>query len=691
MKKTLGVLVAILIAFAGGYLVHTMLPKESGQGRAQMTLKEVVGALRALPAPAPEEAERVHELAKIASKLESDLKVQIWTCSMHPQIRQHVPGNCPICGMTLIPLETEKEAGPRQLVTTEEAKQLMNIRVAPVERRFVTAEIRMLGKVDYDETKLSYITAWVGGRLDRLFVDYTGVPVKKGDHMVVLYSPQLLTAQEELLQAKQAIKDLERSNIDIMKENARATLEASREKLRLWGLSADQIQELEKRGKATTDVQINAPVSGIVISKDAKQGMYVDTGTRIYTIADLSGVWVKLDAYESDLEWVRYGQKVTFTSDAYPGQEFVGIISFIDPVVDPMTRTVKIRVEVPNRDGKLKPDMFVHGLVRAQLAAGGRVVDPDLAGKWICYMHPSVIKDAPGNCDLCGMPLVRTESLGYVPVDEANQAKPLVIPVSAALVTGKRAIVYVELPGAEHPTFEGREVQLGPRAGSYYIVKSGLKEGDLVVVEGNFKIDSALQLQAKPSMMMPEGGRVVVHEHGEPGVTTPPPVVAGPTFKVPKEFKKQLARVWEAYMSLSAALAADDFKSASESVDKTRKNLDAVDMKLLDGDAHVAWMKASANLGKVAGDLADAKEIEGIRRGFALFSEEFVLVIKTFGIDSPGPVYKLHCPMAFNNRGADWLQNVKEVHNPYFGAAMPKCGDVVETIPTEPQPQGAAP
>jgi Cu(I)/Ag(I) efflux system membrane fusion protein len=165
-----------------------------------------------------------------------------------------------------------------------------------------------------------------------------------------------------------------------------------------------------------------------------------------------------------------------------------------------------VRVNVPNPEGKLKPEMFVRGEVRAQVAEGGQVVAPDLAGKWISPMHPWIVKDGPGTCDVCGMKLVPAEELGYVSAETVAREAPLVIPRSAALVTGPRAVVYVEVPDQEEPTYEGREIVLGPRAGDYYLVREGLQEGELVVTNGAFKIDSEIQIQAKPSMMMPAGG-----------------------------------------------------------------------------------------------------------------------------------------------------------------------------------------
>lgn len=446
-------------------------------------------------------------------------EVSLWTCSMHPEVRLPAPGRCPKCGMTLIPLETAgaEMAGVPQLTVSPQARALMGIETAPVERKFVTAEIQMVGKVDFDETRQATITAWVPGRLDRLYVDYTGLPVRKGDHMVLLYSPELLSTQTELLQARSAVKDLSGSTVEIVRTTAEATVTAAREKLRLLGLTPEQIAELERTGQASDRVTIYAPVSGIVTRKDALEGMYVSTGTPIYTIADLSAVWVKLDAYESDLIWLRYGQTVEFTTVSYPGEIFRGRVAFIDPVLNALTRTAKVRLDVPNADGRLKPEMFVKAVVRANVAAGGKVMDPDLAGKWICPMHPSVVKSAAGTCDICGMPLATTESLGYVSAGAAAAEAPLVIPVSAALTTGKRAIVYVELEGTDQPTFRGREVLLGPRAGDYYLVRGGLSEGERVVMRGNFKIDSALQIQAQRSMMLPQ-----THPARQGGAATSP-------------------------------------------------------------------------------------------------------------------------------------------------------------------------
>lgn len=605
-----------------------------------------------------------------------------WTCSMHPQIRQPKPGKCPLCFMDLIPVKKTETGGDdraRTLSLSAAARKLAEVRVAEVERRFVPVEVRMVGTVDFDETRLAHITAWVPGRLDRLFVDYTGVTVKKGDHMVYLYSPELLSAQMELLQGMKAVKALEKSGLASIQNTARDILEATRIKLQLWGLTDDQIGEIEKRGTPSDHMTVYAPMGGIVIEKHVAEGMYVNTGTRVYTIADLSHVWVKLDAYETDLAWIRYGQQVEFFSEAYPGNVFTGKIAFIDPVLDFSTRTVKVRVNVPNSDGRLKPGMFVRTVVKARVAAAGRVMDAEMAGKWICPMHPDVVKEQAGTCDICEMPLVRAESLGYVPVVEPQQA-PLVIPASAPLITGKRALVYVAVPG-EEGTFRGREIVLGPRAGDYYLVRKGLHEGELVVVNGNFKIDSSIQIQAGISMMNPEA---LSPDVLNPEALNPQNMNPEGSFAVPEAFKTLAGEVLTAYFKIQFTLSRDNFDAAVVAAGMLLEALKAVEMGLLEGEAHRAWMKEEADLKVGAEAVQSAATIEEARHGFALLSESMTAVARRFGVRGNSAVLRYHCPMAFDGRGGSWLQNKEGVENPYYGEMMFRCGEQVEVIFNQP-------
>jgi len=722
----------------------------------------------------------------------ADTQPSWWTCAMHPQIRKPKPGDCPLCQMELIPVKPSA-GGLRTLTIKPSVKELMKVETMPVERKYVTAKIRMVGKVEFDETRLAHITAWVSGRLDRLYVDYTGVQVKKGDHMVYIYSEELYSIQEELISAIRFNREnpsRRSGGLDLAK--------AAREKLRLLGLTDQQVKEIEQRDKPDVHITIYSPAGGIVIEKLKQQGDRVRTGDRIYTVADLNQVWVKFDAYESDLAWLRYGQSVTFTTDAYPGEKFTGRIAFIDPVLNKDTRTVKIRVNVANTDGRLKPEMFVRGIVSSKIAAGGRVLDVELAGKWISPMHPEIVKDQPGKCDICEMPLVRAETLGYVAAEADALAKPLVIPTTAALVTGTRAIVYVEVDGAEEPTYEGREVLLGARAGDYYIVRNGLFDGETVVTNGNFKIDSALQIQAKPTMMTPEGGGGGGHDHGgaskkptdgdspQPGMDLPdgftsqlhelielservsaqtktddiekarksfvdfskslnrvnadglddhPKMLwkeflmllgndaiegseatdmrltntveaslrnnirrmseqfmlshAGhsktaspeiPKLSVPNEFKSQLGGLFSAYLQIQRMLASDDVNGTSKAIEAMQTAFAAVDDRSLDGPTKQLWAKEQQQLEHIIKRIVAAQDIASARSEFALLSEELLVVVQRFAVTSLGDIYELHCPMAFDGRGATWLQNNDQPENPYFGASMLTCADRVRKL-----------
>ena len=623
----------------------------------------------------------------------------LWTCSMHPQIRQPKQGKCPICGMDLIPV-AKSAGGMRTLAVSEASKALMQIETSPVERKYVTHSIPMVGRVDFDETKLGYITAWVPGRLDRLFVDFTGIEVKKGDHLVSIYSEQLYSTQEELIQAIKNQRERPPTTSTLIRPIDLA--ESAREKLRLLGLKEEQIAEIETRNQPTDHLTIYAPLSGVVIDKLKQQGERVQLGERIYTIADLSQVWVHLDAYESDLPWVRYGQEVTITTEAYPGEKFHGRIAFIQPVLNDKTRTVKVRVNVPNEDGKLKPDMFVHGIVRPKVAEGGKVMDASLAGKWISPMHPEIVKDQPGNCDICGMPLLRAESLGYVTPTTDTGKPPLVVPYSAALVTGTRAIVYVQLPNmptvaepayqtlsaviqqqdvpkireafvtyaamldqpygmlgtdyaralwngyadrlaqfslagqrvtsvkqakdvlakmettmveareqfapADRPTFEGREIVLGPRVGDYYLVRHGLEEGEMVVTQGNMKIDAEIQIQAKPSMMTPSGGGGGGHNHGGSVAKKTSDVHAGHQMALPVEFNRQVRGLEASYAQVAQAIQQQDLSKITAAFGQFGQTLQTIDGSLLTGHPRMQWKEFAMLLGNdaVEGQMAQS-------------------------------------------------------------------------------------
>ncbi|SHJ09903.1 membrane fusion protein, Cu(I)/Ag(I) efflux system [Rubritalea squalenifaciens DSM 18772] len=568
-----------------------------------------------------------------------------WTCSMHPQIKQPSPGLCPICNMDLIPMSGGgEEDGPTTLTVSESTAKAQNIRISPVVARHAARNIDLVGTVAADERTLSRVTARVSGRIDRLFVDYTGVPVRKGDHLASIYSPSLLVAQQELIQAKRNLDAGSGANASLQ-STRQALYRAAREKLRLLELTEDQINDIEKQASPSDHLTLYAPQSGIVLDLNVREGDYIQTGQVLFSLADLSSVWVNLEAYEQDLPWLRFAQEVSFTTQAAPGETFQGRIAFIDPVVDPATRTARVRVNVKNPDGLLKPGMFVRGAVTSTLTGKGYLLEASLKGKWVSPMHPEIIKDGPGKCDICGMDLVPAEQLGFR-MDEGGAKAPLLVPASAVLRTGGRAIVYKRLkPEGESLKFQGTEIILGPRVGDSYIVAGGLSEGDFVVTQGAFKIDSELQIRAKQNMM------------SMPASYAGPPV---PSKALDKGQLKALNDLLVTYMSLTRHLAHDREAEAAKLIPDLIKQGQVMKQPAIQSATRAFEGKRNR---------------DQITQGLPALTAALADVVRNRAADQlETPVYLVHCPMAMNDKGADWLQINQEVENPYFGSEMFSCG-----------------
>ena len=392
-----------------------------------------------------ETAEHVHE----------DAAGQVWTCAMHPQIKMDKPGKCPICGMDLIPLKTtggsDAAVDPDAIQMSAEAVALANIQTTVVSRQNPVKDLPLYGTIQADERLSQSQTSHVSGRIEKLFLNFTGESVRQGQIIATIYSPELLSAQQELLEAAKMVS------------LQPALLQAAREKLRLWKLSDDQISAIEKSGAVSPLVDIKANTGGIVVSKKVSQGDYINQGSVLFDIANLSQVWAMFDAYEVDLPFLKIGDKIDFTLQSAPGKTFSGRITFIDPILDRITRTAKVRVETANPGFQLKPEMYASAIVKAPLK---------------------------------------------------QYDNEIVIPKSSVLWTGKRSIIYVKQPDTGSPAFMLREIELGPSLGDSYVVLSGIEDGDEIVTNGAFSIDASAQLEGKRSMMNKEASRPMTGHEG---------------------------------------------------------------------------------------------------------------------------------------------------------------------------------
>lgn len=379
----------------------------------------------------------------------------VWTCSMHPQIRMDKPGTCPLCAMDLIPLNLsgggDDVIDDNAIQMSEEAIALANIQTSVVGHQDAVKEVQLYGTVQVDERLQQSQTSHVDGRIENLYVTFTGESVKEGQLIAKIYSPDLLTAQQELLEAAK-LNDIQPLLLD-----------AAKEKLRLWKVSEDQINKILTSKSVSPYVNIYANTSGVVVSKNVNQGDYISQGSVLYTISNLSKLWMIFDAYETDLPFLKVGDQLEYTLQSLPGKVYKGRIAFINPIIDANSRTAKIRVEADNRDRNLKPEMYATARVTASLK-------------------------------------------GY--------NEEIVVPQSAVLWTGERSIVYVKQPNTSTPAFKLREIVLGPSLGDQYVILSGLENGEEIVTNGAFTVDASAQLEGKTSMMNNQGtASATDHQH----------------------------------------------------------------------------------------------------------------------------------------------------------------------------------
>lgn len=425
-----------------------------------------------------------------------------YVCPMMCTPPQSEPGRCPVCAMELEPATTGGTGGDERAVNIDPAsRRLANIRTATVELVNMQRTIQAIGELSYDEGSLRTIAAYVDGRLEKLYADYTGVNVKQGDHLALVYSPDLYSSQVELLLARDALKQSSNLPGERIVRSNQDVYDSARRRLRELGMTPAQIETLEQVGESNSRMHLCAPISGTVIEKLAMEGQYVKVGQPIYRLADLSTVWLMLEMFPDDAASIRFGQQVRAEVQSLPGESFTGRVAFIDPDVNGERRTVGVRVVLDNPTGKLRIGDYAKAEIEVPMmtSSDGLVFDAELANKWISPRHPHVVSDSPGQCPICGIDLVSGARLGFTQ-DAAEAGRFLVVPRNAVLSMGSHSIVYVETdPGR----FEIRTVQLGAHSADQVVVLNGLSEGDRVATSGNFLIDSQMQLAGNPSLIDP--------------------------------------------------------------------------------------------------------------------------------------------------------------------------------------------
>lgn len=425
-----------------------------------------------------------------------------YICPMMCTPPQSEPGRCPVCAMELVPASAGGGGDERSVELDPASRRVANIQTAVVQSVPLERTIRAVGELSYDEGSLKTLSAYVDGRLDRLFADYTGAVVEKGDHLALVYSPRLYSAQTELLLARQASDRSQNSTLRRVADSNLDLYRSAKQRLIELGMTESQIAHLEAEGEANSRLHLCAPISGTVIEKFAVEGQYVKEGQAIYNLADLSTVWLMMELFPEDAVTVRYGQKVEAEVQSLPGRRFTGRVAFVDPTVDPRKRTVGVRVVMSNADGLLRVGDYAKASIRTPAAAADRsamVYDPELADKWISPRHPHIVSDSPGACSVCGVDLVPASQLGFT-AEPTAASRVLVVPRSAVLMNSGHSVLYAE---TEPGRFEIRLVKVGSSRGDQLVIHEGVEEGERVATAGSFLIDSQMQLAGNPSLIDP--------------------------------------------------------------------------------------------------------------------------------------------------------------------------------------------
>lgn len=569
----------------------------------------------------PHDDSHDHNQETLVSSQSAEEEEQQYTCSMHPSFRSTDPNDrCPICGMELVPVASSaaRDDDLERIEFTGRSLALLDLQTYVVQRGSTTTQLRLIGSLDFDERSLKTISAWTGGRIEHLHVNYTGAYVEAGDPLVELYSPELYVAQQELIQA---YAQTQREAPAFLADSNQTTLRAARERLRLLGLSGAQIEAIIESGEASDRVTIHAPSEGLVVTRNVAQGDYVNTGDTVLELADGDRLWAVFELFERDLQYIEVGQKLEFKLQS-SNERLAGVVESLGPRIDAQRRTREVRVAISAGENSLTAGSFVRAAVDIE-------------------------------------------------VDNV-----MTIPASAPLLTGERAVVYVRV-AEDSSEFEARNVEIGRRLGDSYEVLSGLEEGDRVVSRGAFRIDSELQLRGRPSMMAPEGGGAVGHDHGDGNDHgSEENGAAGPQseyeeFTVPAGENLQLNNLPQHYFAMWDALQNEDLDAWQQAAIQFYEVADEISWPHNMHDVH-GELSTGAGLAHHVGSLDRAREL------FQIHSQAMIALARADYLEVDA--YLMFCPMAFDNQGAYWLQPDNRLLNPYFGGSMLRCGDRVETF-----------
>ena len=452
---------------------------------------------------------QVERLATTAGAAEATVRAASYICPMMCVPPTTEPGRCPVCAMELVPTTSDSDAEGDASITIPIAdRRLVGITTVPVKRVAATRKITAVGLLAVDESRRVRIPVDASGRVEKLFFNYTGQRIHVGEKLATFYSPDLYAAQTELLTLKQtrgATSERRQFLADVRKE----IIDAARQRLRELGMNSAQIQAIEQRGEPESRIDISSPQSGTITQLMLQEGQYVQEGEIVCEVADLSQIWLVTQLFPEDAALVRYGQRVSATIRSLPGRSLPGRVSFIAPVVDAKRSVVHVRVNVSNPDGQLRPGDEATVMIDVPLQPGQDVYDPQLAGKFICPEHPDETATFEAKCPRSGRAMVAATTFGFAASPD-DVAQPLVIPRRAVLMAGQRSAVYVEV---EEGAFELRRVTLGSRFGEDVVVVDGLEEHAVVAADGNFLIDSQMQLSGRPSLIDPS--RVVARDAEE--------------------------------------------------------------------------------------------------------------------------------------------------------------------------------